>query len=363
MFVEKEKQVRQDWDAIAGFMARAGFPVDRQQGVQQFISGLANLNYLINLQDGRRAVLRRPPSGPLPPGGYDLSREFYIYSKLGKHLSFVPKGLVLCDDPNIIGVPFFVMEFCEGVALHKANVPESLASQPMIGDKLCQLIIHSLAELHKLDPEKVGLADFGNPEGFITRQVHGWKKRGVLALTKEQQPLMEILHEWLVCHEPVNRPIALVHHDYKLDNILIDPVRLEISGVIDWEMATVGDPFFDLALTLVVWGEKEDQNVYSPLSMMPCQLEGWWSRKKVLEVYQELTGLKITQEDWKFYWLLALMRMAVVFGQLANLYERAPYMESKSNPDFHLSPKDFSPLATETLEHGVKIIGSEEIDF
>src|SRR5690606_6287310 len=122
---------------------------------------------------------------------------------------------------------------------------------------------------------------------------------------------------------------------------IIDPDKLEISGVIDWEMATVGDPFFDLALTLAVWGEKEDKNVYKPLSMMPCQLDGWWSREKALKTYCELTGREITSGDWKVYWLLALMRMGVVFGQLDNLYQKQSDMESKFNPDFHLSPKDF----------------------
>lgn len=362
-FVVKSKEARQDWQAIGQFMARSGFALDEAKPPQQFMSGLANLNYLLHLKNGKKVVLRRPPNGDAPPGAYDLSREFHIYHQLGQHLPFVPKGLILCEDLTVIGAPFFVMEFCDGVALHKHNIPAQLSIQPEIGNKLSKLVIESLTKLHKLNPASVGLADLGNPEGFITRQIHGWKKRGDRILNKEQSELMQTLYEWLLDHQPENEPVALVHHDYKLDNIIVQSDTLEISGVIDWEMATVGNPLFDLALTLAVWGEEPDDNVYSRLSMMPCHLNGWWSRKKALQTYSELTGINISPESWKFYWLLALLRMGVVFGQLAHLYETQSYMNEKTNPDFHLLPEDFSPLATDALRHGVALINDQPLDF
>jgi len=363
MFVAKEKQTPQDWQAIGHFMAEYGLPIDSDIEIRQFTSGMANLNYLLQLTDGRQVVMRRPPEGPLPPGAYDLPREFSIYEKLGKTLPFVPEGLLLCEDTAIIGVPFFIVEYCAGTALHKHSIPEALTAQPMIGDRLCRLLIESLVELHRLKPKAIGLDNLGHPDGFIARQIRGWRKRGTRALTPEQIPRMEKLCHWLAEQAPPGQPPTLVHHDYKLDNILIDLDRLEISAIIDWEMATIGDPLFDLALTLSVWGEPNDQYIYKTLSMMPCHLEGWWSRQKALETYQTLAGIEISENQWKFYWVLAMLRMGVVFGQLDRLYKEQPYMKNKANPNFHISADEFSPLATKILSQGEKLLTQERIDF
>ena len=362
MFVDKKSILQQDWKAIARFMAESGIPVDEKAGIKQFASGLANLNYLLTLADGRKVVFRRPPAGPVPPGAYNLAREFNIYFHLGQHLSFVPRGLAICEDTSVIGVPFFFVEYCEGVSLGR-ELPDNLASVPMIGDKLSRLVIESLADLHKLDPQQVGLSDLGNPEAFILRQVKGWRKRGSLVFTEEQMPLMEEVYQWLIENEPENQPISLVHHDYKLDNILIDPERLEITGVIDWEMSTIGNPLFDLALTLAVWGEAEDSGVYDKLCMMPSSAEGWWGRRKALAAYCERSGLEVTASDWKFYWVLAMLRMAVVFAQLGNLYESQKDMQDKVAPKLHISPKDFCTFATEILEHNIGLLRKKDLDY
>ncbi|MCK9505304.1 MAG: phosphotransferase family protein [Porticoccaceae bacterium] len=362
MFVEKTLQAPQNWKAISAFMAEQGIPLDEGADIEQFTSGLANLNYLLVLKDGRKVVFRRPPNGPLPPGAYDLAREFNIYFNLGKHLPFVPKGLALCEDINVIGVPFFIMEFCQGLSLGR-ELPAELNAVPMIGDKLSRLVIESLADLHKLDPVAVGLGNLGNPEGFITRQIKGWKKRGSLAFTEQQMPLMETIHQWLSENEPQHQPTSLVHHDYKLDNILIDPQKLEVSGVIDWEMATIGNPFFDLALTLAVWGQPGDNPLYSKLCMMPSNTDGWWTRQKALNAYLRHSGLQISENDWKFYWMLALLRMAVVFAQLGNLYNRQKDMKDKANPKMHISPDSFCDFAGEILTHAVALLKNQKMDF
>lgn len=362
MFVPEEVQTKQDWKAIAAYMERAGFPLNPKAEIRQFESGLANLNYLIELADGRKVVFRRPPAGPLPPGAYNLAREFNIYHTLGDLLSFVPKGLVLCDDVDVIGVPFFVMEFCQGSSLGR-NLPASLSQVPMIGDKLSSLVIEALADLHKLNPSTIGLQELGKAEGFLGRQIGGWKKRGGLVFSSSQNKEMDSIVQWLEHNEPKNPPTALVHHDFKLDNLLVDTENLVITGVIDWEMATIGDPWFDLALTLAVWGEEKDTNPYRNLCMMPCEAEGWWSRSKALQVYSDRTGLSVSEGDWKFYWILALLRMAVVFAQLAALYTRHPNMAEKANAKLHISPTKFSAFSTKILQRAKLLIQQKEIDF
>src|SRR5690554_795989 len=362
MFVSVVKQAPQDWRAIFVFLARQGFEVDEDAGVEQFQSGLANLNYLITLKGGKKVVFRRPPEGQAPPGAYNLSREFTIYANLGRHLSFVPKGLVLCEDLTVIGVPFFIMEFVEGISIVH-EVPEPLNNIPLIGDKLCRLLMESLAELHQLNPTAVGLDTIGRPEGFLRRQIDGWKKRGNLAFGPDDRATLERVHDWLRGNEPEHQPISVVHHDYKFDNVLIDPECLTVAGVIDWEMATLGNPFFDMVLTLTQWGGDGEHAVYEKLRMMPCDSDGWWSRRKALAVYLEKSGLQLPERSLFFYWILGLVRQAVAYAQLGNLYQRESAMKNKETSHLKVKPEEFCQLSTEVLAHADKLIQAGRLDW
>lgn len=318
-FVARERQVAQDWPAIARWLQGRGLALD-PDSVRQFASGIANLNFLVTV-NGRRAVLRRPPSGPVAPGAYDLDRQFRVMSRLGRHFPYTPEALAYCSDPAVIGVPFLLIEFCDGLAISR-TLPEELQGVPDIGARLSALMVDSLAELHSISPDAADLADLGRPAGFCARQVQGWHKRATLVMAGEQMRSVDRIVDWLAAHVPAPRPASILHLDYKLDNVLVEPGTLAIAGVIDWEMATLGDPMFDVALMLVVWGEPGDRDVYRRASTSPSDAPGWWTRRRALQAYLDRSGSRVNEEELQFYWMLALLRNYVACAQLVALYRR-----------------------------------------
>ncbi len=320
VFIDKDKAAPQDWDAIERFLKDQGLRLDREVEIRQFASGIANLNYLISV-DGKPAVFRRPPNNDAPPGAYDFARQHKILSRLGKLLPTTPLGLAYCDDLSVIGVPFLISEFRKGIAIG-LELPDRLSRVDDIGGKLSSLIVNALAQLHRISPEEAGLSDLGKAEGFIGRQVHGWHKRASRVLSADQMKKVEVLYAWLAAHQPAERAATLVHLDFKLDNVLVDPETLTVQGIVDWEMATIGDPFYDLMLMLLVWGEPGDPPVYVHQCCMPRRAPGWWTRRQALEAYEKAMGVRLREQDVKFYWLLAMFRNIGALGQLIVLYER-----------------------------------------
>lgn len=358
MFVDQAKRAPQDWEAIVTYLESNGLQVDRRAGFRQFAAGSANLNYLLRLGNGRKVVLRRPPDGPLPPGAHDVAREYKIYSRLGRRLPYVPLGLAFCDDASVIGVPFIVFEFREGLSIGR-ELPRRLAHIEGIGDKLSRLIVESLAKLHKVDPQEAGLLDLGKGEGFVARQVRGWHKRAGMVLAEEPMRKVARIHDWLAANVPARQPIALVHHDYKLDNMLIDPDTLTINGVIDWEMATIGNPVFDLALTLTCWGGQPEGHPYAGVCRMPCEAPGWWTWRRVLETYLETSGLDLSEDELRFYWMLALLRTVVVYAQLQVLYAREKGLQDKLTPGFCIPADKLPSVVGNVLDHAVRLVGAK----
>lgn len=344
MFIEKEKQAQQDWTAIGDWLAAQGITLDQNVEIRQFASGVANMNFLISV-DGKPAVFRRPPGGDLPPGAYDLSRQYKIYSRLGQILPTVPKGIAYCEDSSVIGVPFFVIEFRKGTAISRA-LPKQLAKIKNIGDTLSRLMVKALAELHSISHEDAGLTDLGNPDGFVMRQVDGWHKRASRIMSEEQMKKVSAITGWLQQHQPQAQPSAIVHLDFKLDNVLIDPDTLTVQALIDWELSSLGDPVYDMVMMLITWGEQDDDEVYDAMCCMPSRTEGWWTRRQVIAVYSEATGFRIREEDLKFYWLLALLRTTVAVAQLLALYER----ESMPNASQQDLPKVMTGMLDRTFE-------------
>lgn len=320
MFIDKSRETPQDWDAIERYLKGQGLTLNREAGVRQFASGVANLNYLISV-DGKLAVFRRPPNNDAPPGAYDFARQYKIQSRLGKCLPATPLGLAYCDDISVIGVPFLISEFRKGIAIGR-ELPESLAGVENIGGKLSELIVGAMAQLHRISPAEAGLSDLGKAEGFIKRQVDGWHKRAARVMSGPQMEQVNTLHAWLAAHQPVERPATLVHLDFKLDNVLVDPQTLTVQAIVDWEMATIGDPFYDLMLMLVLWGEPGDVPIYARQCCMPCGAPGWWSRRRALKAYECEMGTHLPEQDVKFYWLLAMFRNIGALAQLIALYER-----------------------------------------
>src|SRR6476620_1184767 len=199
-----------DWAAVRAYLVGYGLRLDDDPPPRQFAGGLANLNYLIHL-DGRPAVLRRPPLGELPAGAYDMAREFRILSRLRDALPVVPRGLFLGADAGVIGAQFQIIEYRPGLVIRE-HLPPELAGRPEVGARLSQVLLETLAAIHAVDADKVGLGDLGRPAGFLARAVSGWRKRGVAALEAGTEALHADLGAWLEQHQVPDGAPALLHN-------------------------------------------------------------------------------------------------------------------------------------------------------
>ena len=309
------------WQALARYLQQAGYTLDVDAGARTLSGGSANRNYAIVLE-GKKAVLRCPPEGPLPPGANDVAREYRVLSSLGEHYRLAPRGLHYCEDTSVIGVPFCISEFREGICIGR-QLPATLQQRQNVGDSLSRLLVTSLVALHSVDLDATGLTDLGNAQGFVERQIAGWYKRGSRVLSESQLEKLSAVKTWLAQNLPDDRPAGvLVHNDFKLDNMLVDEDSLSATAVVDWDMCTVGDPLFELAILLSYWGGQDDSYVYDYQCRMPKEAQGWWRRDQVVSEYRALSGRHITAPTLHFYWWLAQYRNAVVYAQLDALFQR-----------------------------------------
>jgi aminoglycoside phosphotransferase (APT) family kinase protein len=224
--------------------------------VSQFPSGASNLTYLLKVGDWE-GVLRRPPLGPVPPKAHDMGRESGILKKLNAVYPLAPRPYFFCEDESVIGAPFYVMERRKGVVLDD-SFPDGVEPDEEVRRGISYTLIDTLVALHAVDVSEAGLGDLGKPDGFLQRQTEGWISRYEKAKTDEIEEV-EPLTEWLARDIPESPPPAVIHNDYKLNNLVLDPEDLtEVRAVLDWEMATVGDPLFDLAVSLSYWIEPGD---------------------------------------------------------------------------------------------------------
>ncbi len=336
---------QEQWQAVANYVKGLGHMLDLSFTPQKLSGGVANFNYVVKL-NGKKAVLRRPPDGPLPPGANDVAREYRVLSSLKEHYPPAPVGLVFCDDVSVIGVPFCISEFREGICIGR-DLPESLVNRPQIGDTLSQLVVESLTKLHKVDLQTTGLESLGNVDGFLERQISGWYKRGSRVLNEQQLEKLSVIRDWLQDNLPEKRLGTLVHNDFKLDNMLIDEASLIVNGVVDWDMCTVGDPFYELTILLAYWGEKNDKPAYEFQCRMPKEAEGWWSRDKVIEEYFRLSGFSFNKQTLNFYWWLTQYRNIVVYAQLDALFVRTgEYPAALTKKDCELMSERVDHLLT-----------------
>lgn len=316
-YLDQAKAVRQgeslDAATIVAYL-KANLPgLDGPVTVRQFHSGFSNLTYLITVGK-TELVLRRPPFGKKAKTAHDMSREYRILSSLKPVFPHVPAPLTYCDDPAVMDVPFYVMERMEGVILRK-EVPEGLALDAPAAGRLCRRWVDVLGDLHGLDYQGCGLADLGNPGGYVARQVRGWSKRYRDART-EDVPGFEAVMAWLNAGIPPDyfKP-ALVHNDYKFDNVILDPADLtRIIGVLDWEMATIGDPLMDLGACLGYWVEPGDSDEMKLVRTLPTLCPGMLTRRQIVEWYEKKTGTTIANVAW--YYCFGLFRLAVIAQQI-----------------------------------------------
>ena len=313
-----EDSVPQDWARLADHLGRHGMALSLAEPPRQFTGGLANLNYLL-LVDGREAVLRRPPLGTLPPGAYDMGREFGILQRVSKGFALAPEALHLGDDPAVLGAPFQIIEFRRGFSV-RGTLPDALTRVPNIGKRLADTMIDVMVKLHAVDTDALGLGDLGRPQGFLQRSVEGWSKRALIATEGCTSPLIPELSDWLRKHLVPDGPFALLHNDIKLDNILLDGSSLAPVAVLDWDQSTRGDALFDLATTLSYWTESTDPTAMHTLQQMPTAHPGFPTREEAAKAYAKASGRDLS--DFRFYRVLAMLKLAVIFHQLHARYRQ-----------------------------------------
>ena len=336
--------VAQDWPRLVGYLESHGHRFALNPPPRQFSSGFANYNYLVEV-DGEPCVLRRPPPGPLPPGAYDMAREHRVLSRLWREFPLAPRAFHLCEDPSVLGAPFFLMEYRPGVSIGP-ELPPALAGQPAQAARIAADLVDALTGLHRVDPAAVDLDSLGRPHGFLARQVAGWSRRAHLAYDERPGRLVRGIVAWLEEHIEPERAVSLVHNDFKLDNVLLDPERFTPVAVVDWDMCTRGCPLYDLAILLSYWTEPDDHPAMHILRQMPSAAPGFPRRVEVLEAYARRSGVDIG--DFRFYRALSVFRLAIVFRQLFNLYR----LGTRTSPEF----AGFDDVADGLLDFALAIV-------
>jgi aminoglycoside phosphotransferase (APT) family kinase protein len=285
--------------------------------VEQFPSGYSNLTYLIKVGE-KELVLRRPPFGTKAKTAHDMKREYKILNALNPVFHYCPKPLIYTEDTSIMGCPFYVMERIKGIILRR-DLPEGLSFKPEEARKLCENMLDVHLELHSIDYKKIGLADFGKPEGYVKRQVEGWTERYRNAKTDDAPDFEEVIR-WLHDNMPEeSKKSCIIHNDYKFDNIVLSPEDpLKIIGVLDWEMATIGDPLMDLGSSLAYWVQADDPPEFQAIRMMPTNIPGAMTRDELVQRYAEKSGVKI--DNFDFYYCFGLFRLAGIAQQIYYRY-------------------------------------------
>lgn len=271
--------------------------------------GRSNLTYLLE-GAGRGLVLRRPPLGDILPTAHDMAREYRVLSALHGSAVPVPKPLAYCDDPAVIGAPFYLMEHVRGTAL--AAAADAARLSPCQATRISSHLVAVLAALHEVDYRAAGLGDFGRPEGFVERQIRRWHQQWQRSRTRDL-PAMDTLARLLGsrCPATASRP-TIVHGDYRLDNTLValEP-EPRITAVLDWEMATIGEPLTDLAMLLVYWSDAgDDERLLIPVAAGVTAFPGFFTRAQIAEGYARATGRDLADLD--FFVALASFKLAVV---------------------------------------------------
>ncbi|MGB9735384.1 MAG: phosphotransferase family protein [bacterium] len=320
-FIDKPRKIREGEElnisTVERFLKDSIPGLEGNLVVEQFPSGYSNLTYLIKVGD-RELVLRRPPFGTKAKTAHDMKREYRILNALHPVFRYCPKPLVYSEDPSIIGCPFYVMERIKGIILRR-DLPEGLVLKPDQVRQLCENMLDVHLELHSIDYKKIGLADFGKPEGYVRRQVDGWTERYRNARTDDAPDFEEVI-KWLHDNMPeeTKKP-CIIHNDYKFDNIVLAPDNpLKIIGVLDWEMATIGDPLMDLGSSLAYWIQADDPPEFQAIRMMPTNIPGAMTRQELVNRYAEKSGMKI--DNFDFYYCFGLFRLAGIAQQIYYRY-------------------------------------------
>jgi aminoglycoside phosphotransferase (APT) family kinase protein len=323
--VRVEEQL--DLEALSAYLEREGFTHGRRICVEQFPGGHSNLTYLLKIEGGDEYVLRRPPLGPVAPKAHDMVREFRVLRAVHPVFPPAPQPALLCEDLAIIGAPFYLMERRRGLIVRRENPPE-IGDDLRLRRRVGEALLDTLVQLHTVNVTHPPVSEIGKPAGFLERQLSGWSGRWQRARTREL-PAMNRLMEWLSARRPASNEAALLHNDYKLDNVMLDPADpSRVVAVLDWEMSALGDPLVDLGILLCYWPQANDpperRESISPVTAMPR----WPSRAELVERYAAQTGRDVSRIA--YYEIFAIFKVAVVLQQIYHRY----HLGQTSDPRF-----------------------------
>jgi aminoglycoside phosphotransferase (APT) family kinase protein len=291
--------------------------VESELLVEQFTNGFSNLTYLLKIEN-KEFVIRKPPKGAIKRG-HDMNREFKVQSAVQKAFPKVPKMYAFCNDETILGSDFYIMEKVEGVILnykeaHKRNI--SAANYKTIANSW----LDTLVELHNVDYKAIGLGDLGKPEGYVERQVSNWGEQYLKAKTDEY-PEAAMVMNWMEAHQPKKYEHCLIHNDFKYDNIVFkDDSWQEVGAVLDWEMATLGDPLMDLGTSLGYWTVATDHDFVKQGIPSPTIFEGNPIRSEIAKMYAQKSGRNV--DNLVFYYVFGLFKIAVIAQQIYYRYSK-----------------------------------------
>jgi aminoglycoside phosphotransferase (APT) family kinase protein len=287
--------------------------------VWQFPHGHSNLTYWLRAGE-HRWVLRRPPLGNQVKSAHDMGREYRVLEPLSRVYAAAPRPVLLTTDESILGAPFYLMEYRSGIILRN-QWPAELPETPEMVRQLSESLVDQMLALHRLDIASAGLSQLGKPAGYVARQVRGWTERYQAARTRAI-PSLERVAGWLAENLPAESAASLIHNDFKFDNVVFDshhPSR--IVAVLDWEMATLGDPLMDLGTSLAYWAQPGEEEIFGPLVTGPTRRVGCLTRREVLDRYLRQSELR-PSGPFTFYYVYGLFKLAVIVQQIYTRFER-----------------------------------------
>lgn len=318
-----------DAAAVRSWLAGRVTGLGELREVRQYPGGASNLTYLLRFDD-RELILRRPPAGRKARSAHDMKREYRVQRRLRPVYPYVPEVLALCEDESVLGSDFYVMERIEGVIL-RGEPPAGLELSPAQARALAFRVIDRLIELHEVDPDAAGLADLGRGAGYVRRQVTGWSDRYTRARTDDSPDCAAVM-AWLAGNQPDDVRICVIHNDFRFDNVVLDPSGgpggLDVVGVLDWEMATLGDPLMDLGGSMAYWIQADDDETALSLRRQPTHLPGMPTRAEVVDHYCARMGLSAA--NWTFYEVFGWFRLLVIMQQIHYRYRAG----QTNNPAF-----------------------------
>ena len=293
--------------------------------ITQYTGGASNWTYRIKY-DSHDLILRRPPAGTKAASAHDMKREYEIQKALMPYYT-VPEMLAFCNDQSVMDCDFYIMRRVEGI-IPRANLPKDLVLSKEEIKQLCLNVIDKMIELHSINIKETGLDNFGKGKGYAERQINGWSERYKKAKTWNVPSCNKVIN-WLKANIPTEEKSCLIHNDFRFDNVILDAENpMKIIGVLDWEMATIGNPLMDLGNTLAYWVQADDDFMAKSTRRQPTHLNGMLTRKEVIQYYCEKMGFEAKQ--FTFYEVYGLFRLAVIIQQIYYRY----YHKQTNNKEF-----------------------------